>query len=279
MCGRPMQSQFVSHGSEMSMPGVLMIHGLGGTISDFGPLRSCLEAEGFCVETVTLPGHGGSPEDLLGISVADWTDAVRLSYLTMKQRHDVVHVVGMCMGALLAVEVVKNEGHLSGGLVMLAPPMFIDGWSLPWYKVVRHLAYLIPSLARRIKVRESAPYGVKNEKIRSIVRARLKRGDAFHYSWIPLKSLREFDSLRVRARRNLHQVRCSTLVVYARYDELTSPRSAALLMRKIGGGQQACNVRVVQLENSYHMICVDNDRDHVVNSVIEFLSSMSSASR
>lgn len=80
---------------------------------------------------VNLPGHGGSPEDLLKISVADWTHAVRLLYLAMQQRHDVVHVVGMCMGALLAIEVAKDESHISGGLVMLAPPMFIDGWSLP----------------------------------------------------------------------------------------------------------------------------------------------------
>lgn len=93
----------------MSKPGVLMIHGLGGTSSDFGSLFRCLEAAGFCVEMVNLPGHGGSPEDLLKISVADWTHAVRLSYLAMQQRHDVVHVVGMCMGALLAIEVAKDE--------------------------------------------------------------------------------------------------------------------------------------------------------------------------
>lgn len=251
-----------------------MIHGLGGTSSDFGSLCRCLDAAGFDVETVILPGHGGSPEDLLKVRFTDWTDAVRRSYLAMKQRHDVVHVVGMCMGALLAIEVVKDEGHISGSLVVLAPPMFIDGWSLPWYKVMRHFAYLIPPLASRIKVHEAAPYGVKNEKIRSIVRARLKRGDAFHYSWVPLKSLREFDELRARARRNLHRVRCSTLVVHARYDELTSPRSAALLASKIGGARQVRNVRVVELKNSYHMICVDNDREHVVGSVIEFLSAM-----
>lgn len=144
---------------------------------------------------------------------------------------------------------------------------------------MRHLAYLIPPLASSIKVREAAPYGVKNEKVRSIMRARLKRGDAFHYSWVPLKSLREFDVLRARARKNLHRVRCGTLVVHARYDELTSPRSAALLMHKIGGQRQVSNVRVVELENSYHMICVDNDREHVVGSVIEFLSSISSTGR
>jgi carboxylesterase len=64
-------------------------------------------------------------------------------------------------------------------------------------------------------------------------------------------------------------IRCPTLIVHARQDELTSLRSANFLVEKIGGGR----ARMVVLEDSYHMICVDNDREIVAKNVLEFLGA------
>jgi len=67
--------------------------------------------------------------------------------------------------------------------------------------------------------------------------------------------------------RGLERIKCQTLVVHARQDELTSLRSADFLVRGIGGDR----ARMVVLENSYHMVCVDNDRELVARNVLEFL--------
>ncbi len=64
-------------------------------------------------------------------------------------------------------------------------------------------------------------------------------------------------------------IRCPTLVVHAREDELTSLRSANFLVEQIGGGR----ARMVVLEDSYHMICVDNDREIVAKNVLEFFGA------
>ena len=57
--------------------------------------------------------------------------------------------------------------------------------------------------------------------------------------------------------------------MHAREDELTSLRSANFLVEQIGGGR----ARMVVLEDSYHMICVDNDREIVAKNVLEFFGA------
>jgi carboxylesterase len=64
------------------------------------------------------------------------------------------------------------------------------------------------------------------------------------------------------------QITCPVLVIHARDDELTSLKSAEFI------GRTVRNARVVVLENSYHMICVDNDREQVAASVLDFLGAV-----
>src|SRR4029453_7965097 len=52
-------------------------------------------------------------------------------------------------------------------------------------------------------------------------------------------------------------------------DELTSLRSANFLVETIGGAR----ARMVVLEDSYHMVCVDNDREIVAKNVLEFFGA------
>jgi pimeloyl-ACP methyl ester carboxylesterase len=81
-----------------------------------------------------------------------------------------------------------------------------------------------------------------------------------------LACVREVDRLRQLVTTGLERVACQTLVVHAREDELTSLRSANFLVRGVGGDR----ARMVVLENSYHMICIDNDRELVARNVLEF---------
>ena len=167
----------------MAEPAVFLIHGLGGTQYDLGSMHKRLKNAGFVTYSITLPGHGGQPSDLIGVRAEDWLEAVRGKYREIVDRHEVLHVMGMCMGSLLAIETCKREGHTKGRLVALAPPVFLDGWSTPWYRALRHLIYWIPGVAERMRVDEEDPYGIKNDQLRAIVRAKFERGDAFAYRW------------------------------------------------------------------------------------------------
>ena len=257
----------------MTEPGVFLIHGLGGTQYDLGSMHKRLKNAGFVTHSLTLPGHGTKPEDLSDVHAEDWIEAVRTKYLEVLEQHEVLHVMGMCMGALLAVETAKRERHAKGRLVALAPPIYIDGWATPWYRGFRPLLYRVPGMPRRMKVAEEDPYGIKNEQLREIVKAKFERGENFHYGWVPLACIREVDRLRGMVMKALDRIACPTLIVHARLDELTSLHSANFLVEHIGAGTRAGQARMVVLEDSYHMVCIDNDREVVAKNVLEFFGA------
>ena len=244
--------------------GALLIHGMGGTEFDLGLLHKSLARASIDTHGVTLPGHGTRPEDLLAVRYEDWMDTVESKYTALMQQYDEVHVVGMCMGALLAVELCKRQDHQRGKLVSLAAPVYINGWSTPWYRGLRHILYAVPAVSDHMKVEEETPFGIKNDLVRAVVKAKFERGDNFHYRWIPLSCVRQVDRLRAAVKRGLDRIHCPTLIMHAEEDELTSTASARFLNARIP------NSRYIELHNSYHMICVDNDRNEVASEVLSF---------
>lgn len=249
--------------------GVFLIHGLGGTQYDLGSMHKRLKNAGFVTHSLTLPGHGTDPKDLAGVTAEDWVEAVVAKYREVRRQHPRLHLMGMCMGSLLAALIAAREQHAAGNLVILAPPVYIDGWATPWYRGLRPLLYLVPGVGRTMKIEEEDPFGIKNEQLRAIVKAKFERGENFHYRWVPLECIRQVDRLRAMLMKAAKTIRCPTLVVHAREDELTSLRSANFLVEQIGGGR----ARMVVLEDSYHMVCVDNDREIVARNVLEFFGA------
>lgn len=249
--------------------GAFLVHGLGGTQYDLGSMHKRLKNAGLVTHSLTLPGHGTTPEDLARVIAEDWIDAVVAKYREVRDQHPRLHVMGMCMGSLLAAVTAQREHHDKGNLVMLAPPVYIDGWATPWYRSLRPLLYTLPAVRRSMKIEEEDPFGIKNEQLRAIVKAKFERGENFHYRWVPLECLRQVDRLRAIVMKAASGIRCPTLIVHARQDELTSLRSANFLVETIGGGR----ARMVVLEDSYHMVCVDNDREIVAKNVLEFFGA------
>lgn len=250
---------------------VLLIHGLGGTQYDLGSLDRVLTKQGFHTHTPLLTGHGTVPEDLNEVVVEDWLSMVEQAYQDLEKQYQTVHLIGICMGALLAIELVKQHRHTAGALILLSPSIHLDGWALPWHRFLRYPVYRLPYLPKRIRVYEEEPFGLKNERLRSVIKTKFQRGESFHYPWIPLSSLRQFDRLRRWAKKDLHQINRPTLVIHAREDELTSPRSAYLIANQLNRNVEKPLVQVIILENSYHMICNDNDRKSVADSILNFL--------
>lgn len=244
----------------------LLIHGLGGTEHELRLVEKTLKAEGYETKCAVLPGHGTCPEDLIGVRFEQWLEAVSVEYLELRARHDTVHIVGMCMGALLALALSQLIGDRRGRVVALATPVFLDGWSLPWYRRLRHLAYHFPRVRDKFRVKESEPFGVKNGVLRAAIKARFLRGDTFHYSWTPLTCIRELDRLRRFVRKRVRRVARPALIIHAREDELTSLRSAYFLNQHIHAS------RLLVVEESYHMLSIDNDRRLVADTVAQFLS-------
>ena len=94
------------------MATIAVIHGLGGTGATVQPLADLLAASGHDVQVVTLPGHGTSPESLVGMRWGDWLAAVP----------PVEVLVGQSMGATLALTVATSDAGVRL-VVAINPPM------------------------------------------------------------------------------------------------------------------------------------------------------------
>ena len=97
---------------------------LGGTQYDLGSMHKILQRAGFTTHSLTLPGHGTTPEDLVDVKAEDWIEAVQKLYRELVgPEYETLHICGMCMGALLsASSSLKRERHSKGKLV---------AWRLP----------------------------------------------------------------------------------------------------------------------------------------------------
>jgi carboxylesterase len=253
---------------------VLLIHGLGGTRQDLRSVHRHLAACGLPAFDVLLPGHGGDPRRLTQVGCDAWLAAIEQQLLALRARFDVVHVVGLCMGALLALQALKRNppgAQDRGRLVLLSAPLFLDGWALPWYRAIRHVLYCIPPLTRTLRVKETFPFGVKDGRVRRLIQRNLKRFERYHHPWVPLRSIGELDRLRKMALVDMHRVTCETLIVHAIEDELTSINSALCLRDAINRGKQRTLAQLQVVSNSFHMICIDTDRELVADHVRRFL--------
>ncbi|WP_043873564.1 alpha/beta hydrolase [Legionella massiliensis] len=69
--------------------------------------------------------------------------------------------------------------------------------------------------------------------------------------------------------KNLSLVSCPTLIIHAKEDDTASLRNADIIQEKIS----STSIEKLFLENSYHIITVDNEREIVVKACVDFLEN------
>ncbi|MFM0012863.1 alpha/beta hydrolase [Paraburkholderia sediminicola] len=253
--------------SPLSRHAVLMIHGLGGTRHDFGALDRRFEQIGCDVHLPSLPGHGSNPDALSRVTLSDYMQLLSRTYRELAERYERVDVAGISMGALLALMLSARERMTTGRLILLSPPLFLDGWGGSRLRPLRYLMYCVPGLRRLIRVPEGEPFGIKNARIRNLIRRHLQKGSGVHYPYVPLAAIEQVDWMRFAVKRALGRVTCETLVMHSEEDEVTSIRSAEFVCEHLGSRV----VTFVRLTDSYHMITLDNERDTVAEQTLAFV--------
>jgi carboxylesterase len=257
---------------------VVLLHGLCSTPDELLPVQAALRCAGHTVHPLRIAGY--SFENALARQRAsshrDWIDAVEALVLRLQTSYQRVIVGGISAGATLALAAAIRCGHHIDALLLLSTPLRADGWAIPRSRALLPLALYTP-LGRFWQYRESSPYGVKNERVRAWIERELKdrRVSSAGSAVLGVAHLREHDRLARHVRRNLHQVRCrEVLAIHAREDEVASLSNLDLLARGLG----ACgHLRTVVLDNSYHMISIDNDRQQVAREAFAFAAAITLA--
>lgn len=250
--------------------GVLLLHGLSSSPLEMRFLARALHREGFTVCAPALDGYSLDPHDP---SVNRWINAAVREFDALAEKCRMVSVCGLSMGATLALAVVQRR-PAAQSLVLLSTTLDYDGWAIPWYHFLLDWMYFTP-LRHRWRYHEAPPFGLKNAALRAKVARSMQNTDFSEIgpATISLPALHHASKLGRSVKQRLSEIRCDCLVVHAIDDETASPKNAQRVLGCIGSVFQ----RAIFLDDSYHMITVDNEREIVAREAVVFLRESEAA--
>jgi carboxylesterase len=249
---------------------VLLIHGMTGAPGEMKFLAKRLHRRGFSVAAPLLAGHGLDEAHLLGTTWQDWLGSVRDAYRRLRQDHDEVFVAGICVGGALGLALAAEDPSVAGAAVYSMTYRY-DGWNMKrWYSAV--VPYAQPfaglPLIRRLSFVEPYPFGLKDERLRDGMAATQGTVIPGALDRIPLGAMAEMHWLSDHLDAVGPLIHQPTLILHARDDDMSHPRNAQRLQRSLGGP-----VVLRLLDDCYHMIHVDRQRDLVGNLTADFFGA------
>jgi carboxylesterase len=242
---------FFFHGSGLS---VLLIHGFSGTPYEMRYLGERLNRTGARVLGVRLAGHGGAPEELGASTHDNWYESVIGGLEQLREYDDPIVVAGLSMGALLSTRLALDQREAVAGLVLIAPAFFI---TFPRSAILR-LIELCGRFADQVYLQKHGGSDIHDHAARSVHPRN---------SLMPLRAALSLNQLMRMLRPRLSEIVQPALIIHSRRDH-TCPyeKNVGFLMSHLGSQEK----RAVTLEESYHVITVDSEKDRVASEVTAF---------
>ena len=250
--------------------GFLLIHGLGGTPLEMRYVAQGLAHAGHTVHVPQLAGHCGSSDDLKATCWADWYATVEEEHARLRARCDSVVVGGLSMGAILAIHHAARHPSSVSALTLYAPTLWLDGWGVPWYATLFTFVKM-KWFADYFAFAERDPWGIKDQRLRALVEQAIRSGDSSRagIAALPGSLMLELRWLVARTKRELDLVAQPVLIVHPRDDDRASLRNAHYLQKTLRGP-----VETVVLDDSYHLVTLDKQRQLVVARTLDFASRL-----
>jgi carboxylesterase len=198
-----------------------------------------------------------------------WMASALAAFDAMRSRCSTVSVGGLCIGSLLALSVSAARSSQTSATLGLSTTLRYDGWANPWTRHLLHVLRYVP-IAREMRIREREPFGVKDERIRALIASQMRSAGTSEAgaSQLRVRDLLEAQRLAQVIRQSMHGIKSPTLLIHAKEDESASPRSSFEVAR----GVDSRHVKLVLLNNSYHMISIDRERSKVLGELKGFLA-------
>lgn len=217
-----------------------------------------LHGSGHGVHGVRLAGHCTSVDEFERTTWFDWYRSACTGVEELQKDTPQVVAVGQSMGALLALKLAVDYPHTIMGVVLLAPALVLSN---PW---VHRIGPALPLLRRLLRQR-SRRIGRGERDVAD----REARTASPSYREVPLQALHQLLVLQKHVRSLLPQVQQPALIIHSRQDHTCPPRNMSILERALRGP-----VRSVLLENSFHVISIDVDRERVAAEVAGFIATV-----
>ncbi len=239
---------------------VLCLHGLTSTPYEMRPIVEALAAQGVHVVAPRLLGHGSRPECLAHTRWTDWLASARQAFDRLAATHERVYVVGLSMGALLALVLAHDRGARCAGLVLMGTPLTLDLRTQMVLRVVRRLPFMD---ALPLMEKSDGP-DVSDAGVAAAMPS---------YDRVPLVAAASLVDAQRAARECLGRLRTPTLVLHGRNDHVAPVDNARRLMAAL----RMPIKRLVVYPRSWHILPLDVESESVVHDTVEFIDSLRAA--
>lgn len=230
--------------------GALLIHGFTGSPQAMRGLGEYLAARGIAVEGIRLPGHGTTWQDLNLRHPREWVAAVEQGYEKVAMGRAKVFVVSLSFGAALGIDFAARHPGKVAGLVTLAGMVFTKDPRRFLAGAIRRMSKSIPGVGNDIA----------DPDMREIVYDRFPTSAGYHM----LQFIKG-------ARRSLPDVDCPLLIMHSHHDHTVHPDNATDILRRASSTDK----NLVWVDDSYHVITLDVDREKVYDTTYEFIKERS----
>jgi carboxylesterase len=238
--------------------GCLLLHGFTATPQEMRGLGERLHGGGYTVHGVCLAGHGTSAGDLARTSWCDWLASAREGLSQLRQHADTTVLVGLSLGSLLALALAHERPQEVSGLALLSTALVLtDRRPERYLALLRAGTTLLPERWQYIR------------KGGRDVADPVARTESPSYQKVPLRSIADLVELQRRTRAMLREIRQPVLAVHARHDHTCPLENVSLLRRELPKPPQ-----VELLEQSFHVITVDCEKERVAEAVRGFVSTV-----
>ena len=261
--------------------GVLLVHGYTGSPAEMRLLGNYLyDRGGYTVLGVRLAGHGTTVEELEQTTWPDWYEAVEEGVKELHRHCRHIYIAGQSMGGLLAVKAAaefsvqqkakeNSQGFATEAktentadewqekkkrpciekLALLATPIFLRDWRVPFVKLLRYFIPLIHT--------GQHSYNVPEEYMQGYTEMPTK----------PVPSLLEL--IKLCKADYLGQIKIPTLIVQGKADHTVKPRSATYIYQQLNYVSDK-QKEIFWLPEARHVVTLDDARETVYAKCLEF---------
>ncbi len=193
-----------------------------------------------------LAGHNTKPEDMEGKTWEHWQNDVEegLKYLLPNCKQ--VVIIGLSMGALLALELAEKYPDEISSLILLSPAL----------KFKNPLTKYTSEITRYVK---KIP-GINLFRFSTAKLAETQKG----YSWFPAKSFHHYWLRTLHFNSILEKIHQPVTIFHSKKDRLADPAGAEYIYNKI----KSIDKKIIWLNKSGHELLLDVESEKIVNKIM-----------
>ncbi len=233
---------------------VLCVHGFTATPYTMLPIAQALSEAGFRARAPRLAGHGETVESLQHTRWADWLGSARAAFDRLAETHDKVFIVGLSMGALVALTVAHERGARVAGVVAMGTPLSLGWVDQRALSLIRKMPFsdLLPFLKKKGGPDVSDP----------AVAAAMPS-----YDRTPLPAAASILDGQEMVLDRVGRLSVPVLVQHGRQDHVAPVSNAGRLYELL----RCPDRRIITYPRSWHIITLDVEHEIVARDVVEFV--------